>query len=243
MAIRNVINLLQPELLPQKAALTLFRVMLCWGLALLLMLMWWYNSDYQLRELNDKVQVLTVEKTKADKLLTQLENKLLGRKPDPLLLSKLETMKLFIANKQTLLGQLTNESGTYIAGFAVAMTELADFHSPDISLQHIKIALNDMTFAGVSRAPQALPKWLTQFEQSSVLSGQAFTYLTLWENEQQYTNFVVSTVPIDIDAETKRPMPNNPETTESAVNNKPSAVNQLTAGAEKVSVFSLLEKK
>ena len=186
------INLLQPELLPPNKVLTLNRVTVLWLFILLLMLTWWYSSSYQLTLVKSEVEQLTKQKEKSTKLLGKLEQEITRHKPDSLLQAKLDTMKLIIANKTALHARLTNGDGSYVSGFALAMTELSDFHSPDISLQHIKIAGEQITFKGVTRSPQAVPQWLAKFEQSSVLSGQVFSHFSLQEDEESQLHFVVS---------------------------------------------------
>ncbi|WDD98193.1 PilN domain-containing protein [Thalassomonas actiniarum] len=195
MAIKTAINLLQPELLPPKALLTLNRVLALWTVVLLLMLSWWYSSDYSLTQVKAEVGQLNSQKNKQTKLLEKLEQDITRHKPDPLLLAKLETMKLIVANKQGLHGQLTDASGSYVAGFSGAMTELAKFHSADISLEHISIAGKQISFEGSTRSAQAVPQWLANFEQSSVLSGQVFSDFSLAQDpdQEQHLKFKVST--------------------------------------------------
>ena len=73
------------------------------------------------------------------------------------------------------------------------MTELAQFHSADISLQHISIAGKQISFQGQARSAQAVPVWLANFEQSSILSGQVFSDFSLQQDEDQHLNFTIST--------------------------------------------------
>ena len=51
-----------------------------------------------------------------------------------------------------------------------------------------------MTFTGLARTPQAVPKWLAGFKQSKLLSGKAFVHFKLSKNEQNITEFVVSSM-------------------------------------------------
>ncbi|WDE04506.1 hypothetical protein SG34_024735 [Thalassomonas viridans] len=193
MEIKTGINLLQPELLPPEALITLNRVIIFWGLIFVLMSAWWYSSDHSLAEVKAEVAVLSAEKNKQTKLLEKLEQDITRHKPDPLLLARLETMKLIIANKEALHGQLTDVAGSYVAGFSGAMTELAKYHSADISLQHIRIAGDHMSFEGQTRSAQAVPKWLANFEQSSILSGRVFSDFSVTLDEEQQLVFKVST--------------------------------------------------
>ena len=49
-----------------------------------------------------------------------------------------------------------------------------------------------MSFTGQARTPQAVPAWLAGFQQSRLLSGKAFVQFKLAKNEQNITEFVVS---------------------------------------------------
>ena len=97
-----------------------------------------------------------------------------------------------IANKQHLHQQLTDPAQTYSAGFSSAMAELAELHNNNISLQSVNIGNGNMTFTGIARTPDAVPNWLSGFESSTFLSGKRFINFSLTENEQQLTEFVVS---------------------------------------------------
>ncbi len=192
MSNKHVINLLQAELLPQTPLLSLKRVVLIWGLTLVLMIMVMVIGQYQLTEAEHKNKQLKSEKTRQSTLQTDLAAQISKRRPDPRLVETLATLKFLITHKKAIYINLTDDSKTYVAGFAKAMTELADIHQRDISLQKIVIAHNDVSFTGVARSPDAVPLWMAGFKQASLLVGKSFTYFKLAENEQHYTEFVVS---------------------------------------------------
>ncbi|MBL4900179.1 MAG: hypothetical protein JKX76_11165 [Colwellia sp.] len=129
---------------------------------------------------------------KQDKLLASLTTQLTSRKVDSKLADKLATIKLLMSNKQALHGKLTNPNKTYVAGFATAMSELAQLHHQDIRLQTININNDNMTFSGLALTPEAVPAWLAGFENSLLLSGESFSHFKLSENEQHITEFMVS---------------------------------------------------
>jgi len=186
------INLLQPELLPEKVLLTLPRVVLLWVVALTLMIGWGVATDVQHQSLQEELKVLKKEKVKQDKLLASLTTKLTSRTVDRELEEQLSAMKLLMKNKKALYEKLTNPNKTYVAGFATAMDELAQLHHPDIRLQRININNDNMTFSGLALTPEAVPAWLAGFEKSLLLSGKSFSHFKLSENEQQLTEFIVS---------------------------------------------------
>lgn len=186
------INLLQPELLPEKVLLTLPRVALLWFAAFILMLVWGVVTDIQHQSLQEKHNVLKNEKAKQDKLMANLTKELTSRKVDSALTDKLTKIKVLMNNKKALHDKLTNPNKTYSAGFAVAMNELAQLHHKDIRLNTININNDNMTFSGVALTAEAVPAWLAGFENSLLLSGKSFSHFKLSENEQRITEFVVS---------------------------------------------------
>jgi Tfp pilus assembly protein PilN len=189
---KNSINLLQQDLLPKQVLVTLPRVVMLWCLALVFMLSWTFLNHYQVTELTAKSVALSQIKTNQDNLLVQLEDKLKANRADVTVLEELAMLKIVLKNKSVLLSELTDRTHTSVAGFASSMTELSLMHHKDISLQHVNITYQDLTFSGVARTPEAVPAWLAKFETSKFLSGKSFINFSLNENEQKLTEFLVS---------------------------------------------------
>ena len=189
---KNSINLLQAELLPKQAAVTLPRVVTLWSVVFLFMLSWTFLNQYQVSTLSTKHSALSQEKTKQTKLLAQLQDKIKANRASSKVIEELAMLKSFLKNKNVLLGELTDPTHTSVAGFASSMTELSMMHHKDISLQHVNITYQDLTFSGVARTPEAVPAWLAKFETSKFLSGKSFINFSLNENEEKLTEFLVS---------------------------------------------------
>ena len=186
------INLLQPELLPKKVLLTLPRAVSVCCLVLLIMLAWVAQTHYTQQSLKAQLAVLQQENLQQTSQQNTLATQLSARKVDRMLSDKLATLKLMMNAKQALHEKLTNGSNTYVAGFAGAMTDLAQLHHQDIRLVAININNDDMTFSGLALVPEAVPAWLAGFENSTLLSGESFSHFKLTENEQNLTEFMVS---------------------------------------------------
>jgi Tfp pilus assembly protein PilN len=189
---KYAINLLQADLLPPKIFWTLNRVVGVWLVALVIMLMVMLFVQLQLNSLNTEFQALNSVNTNQKMQLQNLELAVTKNRKDAQLLAQLSTTKLIIENKQHLHQQLTDPTQTYSAGFSTVMTELAELHDKNISLQRVNIGYGNMTFSGLARTPDAVPNWLSGFESSTFLSGKRFIHFTLSENEQQLTEFTVS---------------------------------------------------
>ena len=190
------INLLQAGLLPPKALLTLNRVVGLWLVVLVLMILLIFFVQLQSNNLNTEFQMLNSVNTNQKMQLQNLELAVSNNRKDTELLAKLKTVKLVIENKQHLHPQLTDPTQTYSAGFSTVMAELAELHDSNISLQGVNIGNGHMTFNGLARTPDAVPNWLSGFESSTFLSGKRFINFSLSENEQQLTEFVVSSAEV-----------------------------------------------
>ncbi len=186
------INLLQPELLSEKVLLTLPRVVIVWSLVLFIMIGWAAATKYTQYSLKEKLTALQYENTQYTKQLETLTTKLAAHKVDTKLSDRLATIKLLMNNKQALHAKLTNPNKTYVTGFAGAMNDLAKLHHQDIRLETININNDNITFTGLALTPEAVPAWLAGFENSLLLSGKSFSHFKLSENEQNITEFMVS---------------------------------------------------
>lgn len=190
---KNSINLLQAELFPKQALITLKRVVLSWLFVFTLMVIASVTTRFQINQQQTQLQLLSATKAEQKSQLMALELKVAQNKPKQALTDRLATLKRLMTNKKALYAELTNKKSTYVTGFAKAMTDLSAMHSRDISLQRVEINHNNMTFFGMAKAPESVPVWLAQFESSSVLSGVAFNHFSLHENDSNYIDFVVST--------------------------------------------------
>ncbi len=192
MSAKYSINLLQPELLPEKVLVTLPRVVAVWGLAFVIMLAWALFTHYQASQLSNQHSIVKQDYDKAQARASELEQQIATRRVDSHLAEKLAVMTLLMKHKHALHDKLTDPSRTFVTGFAAAMEELSAMHHQDIRLKEIHINNDDMSFTGLAKAPEAVPAWLAGFENSVLLSGKSFVHFKLSKNEQDMTEFVVS---------------------------------------------------
>lgn len=192
MTTKNSINLLQPELFPAPPLLTLPKVVGLWGGLLVIMVAWSvmtqisYNSSATIY-----AQVLK-EKQQKHRQAQELETKLTKRQVSPELRKSLEIIRLVIQHKDALLNKLSDSDEIFAGGFVMAMNDLSAMHHADIRLQKIQINAKKMKFSGLALTPQAVPEWLDGFKNSRLLSGKSFSNFKLTKNEQNITEFVVS---------------------------------------------------
>ncbi len=190
--IKSTINLLQPELKPDKPLVTLKNAVAVWTLTFLVMGALAFYTESQRQSYQEKVTDLTSENTKLIEQSEQLQQRLSNHKPSPELIAELETIRALSTDKRKLFEQLTNSEQSYITGFASAMQELSELHRSDISLQQISIQEGAILFSGHAKDAGAVPRWLNQFEQSSVLSGKAFQQMEMKElDDSPFIEFTV----------------------------------------------------
>jgi len=194
MTTKQSINLLQPEIFPEKALLTLPKMLGVWLILLLVMIVWAVLTDVNFRQSEAKYNDLFKEQQQKQKLVTELESQLKNRQVSADLMNKLGRIKLVMQHKDALLDKLTDSDETFAGGFVMAMNDLSAMHHKDIRLQTISINANNMTFTGLARNPQAVPAWLAGFKNSRLLSGKAFVQFKLAKNDENITEFVVSSI-------------------------------------------------
>lgn len=191
---KYTINLLQPELLPETPFVTLPRVVAIWIVSLIVMIALAFAANNRADTLMQKNNDIKAENAKLTANLALLEDEYKNSKTDPVLVERLAVLKQVMLNKKSFYTELTDTKRTYVKGFSVAMTELAELHYNDITLQQVTITNDDLTFSGIARKPNSVPQWLEGFEDSVLLSGKSFTKFQLNESEAGITEFVVSTV-------------------------------------------------
>ncbi len=194
MTTKHTINLLQAELFPQKPFLTLTRVMLAWGLSIAVMALWALLTEISYSESAATYDALLKDKQQKTQRVKSLEAQVQKRQVSAALTNELNSLQLVMRHKDALLTKLTNTNDTFAGGFVMAMNDLSAMHHKDIRLQTISINSTDMSFTGLARTPQAVPAWLAGFQKSRLLSGKAFVQFKLDKNEQNITEFVVSSV-------------------------------------------------
>lgn len=186
------INLFQDELIPDTPLLTLPRMLWLWLIVGLMMFGLASMLSYQESSLGSQAFDMQSQKRQQDEKIEELKLAMANHKPSAKLTAKLQTLQDLIANKKNVYGYLTNTEESYIDGFAKAMSDLALVHSRNISLTKISIDEQHVSFVGVARSADAVPAWLSKFEQSKVLSGRLFNHFELSENENNLIEFSVS---------------------------------------------------
>ncbi|MCJ8296308.1 MAG: hypothetical protein MJK15_18070 [Colwellia sp.] len=192
MTAKHSINLLQAELFPEQPLLTLSRVALAWLGLLVIMVVWAVVTEVTYSQSASRYDGLLKEQQQITKLANKLAAQVQNRQVSPALTQSLSTIKLVMQHKNALLTKLTDPNETFAGGFVMAMNDLSAMHHKDIRLLSISINANDMSFTGLARNPQAVPAWLAGFKQSRLLSGKAFIHFKLSQNEQNVTEFSVS---------------------------------------------------
>ncbi|TRX52814.1 PilN domain-containing protein [Thalassomonas sp. M1454] len=185
------INLLRDELVAQKTWLTLTNVVRVWAASFILFVLASVYSQYNYSSINSEYQKLNKKHVQLTNQLEQYEEVLSSRSIDTKLTNKLATLKFVFQNKQILHRQLTDQTQVQVSGFADIMTELASYHSREISLQKINIANGKINLSGLARSADSVPNWLTGFAQSAYMANKNFSHFNLSATDSGDIQFVV----------------------------------------------------
>jgi Tfp pilus assembly protein PilN len=194
MPVKQSINLLQAELYPQQALLTLNKIAMVWLALLIIMVSWAFMTQLSFSQSAIKHQALLQVKNQKQALSEQLEKQLANKQVSPALLIKFDEVKHMLSRKKALFAKLTDSEQTFSGGFVMAMNDLSSMHNQGITIQTISINGQGMKFTGLAKKPQDVPAWLNGFEKSRLLSGKGFANFELAQNEQGVTSFVVSSL-------------------------------------------------
>jgi Tfp pilus assembly protein PilN len=194
MPVKQSINLLQAELYPQQALLTLNKIAMVWSALLIIMVSWAFMTQLSFSQSAIKHQALLQVKNQKQALSEQLEKQLANKQVSPALLIKFDEVKHMLSRKKALFAKLTDSEQTFSGGFVMAMNDLSSMHNQGITIQTISINGQGMKFTGLAKKPQDVPAWLNGFEKSRLLSGKGFANFELAKNEQGVTSFVVSSL-------------------------------------------------
>lgn len=192
---KSRINLLQSELIPVKQILTLTNVALIWVLLLVIMLSLSAIKILEAKKINQQYSSIKGLNNTQKRTLVEMQNMLVNRKEDPALASELAKLKFVLKHKNLLKASLTNQDDTKVSGYAKVMTELARFHHKEIRLLSAQVSTSNISLSGITKHPEAVPHWLTNFEDASFLRGQMFANFSIVENEDKSVVFNVSTLP------------------------------------------------
>ena len=97
------INLLQADLIPKNALVTLPRVVMLWVVTFAVMFSWSLLNNYQMNKLMVQDQKLSRIKTSQDALLAKLEAQIKANRADTKVLEELAMLKLILGNKKVAL--------------------------------------------------------------------------------------------------------------------------------------------
>ena len=186
------INLLRDELIESKNILNLMNVVRVWVIFLLILLMISAFFSYQSSELETENRSLQTRNGQLSKQLDQYEALIENRRVDSKKVEQLNTLKFVFQNKKLIHRQLTDQTQVRLSGFANVMTELAEYHHPGISLEHVNIFNNSINIVGLAKNAETIPTWLTGFEGSQFMTNKTFNNFSITDDENGETQFMVT---------------------------------------------------
>ena len=113
----------------------------------------------------------------------RLELEIAARKPSQALVDKLQLAEQRLSLKQGLKGELLQRNAVVNPGYSQLLTELASVSDTSIWLSRISVREGVYEFEGFGQAPQNIPQWIERLKSSQILTGYAFSSMTLDRGE------------------------------------------------------------
>ena len=141
-----------------------------------------------------------------ERSVSELEEQVMNRTHDPVLVQQIENTKQRIGEHSLLLEAIETQVPLKQRRFSLLLSELADASQSSLWLTHIQVSENAMTFKGGVSSPQALPQWIQRLGGTASLSQQHFSSTTLL-NDEGNMQFTLSTEPASAMDVSKRGLP------------------------------------
>lgn len=186
------LNLLRGELVVEESWLKLDNLVRCWGALSLILLLFSGYLYFDNSSTKKQYDLLSKKQQQLTSKLERFEEIISNQTVSPQKQKRVNTLRFMLQNKQIIHRQLTDETQVRVSGFANVMTELATYHSPNISLQHVAINDDNINVYGMAKNAEAVPLWLTGFENSQFVSGKQFSQFNLEIQEDGSTRFLIS---------------------------------------------------
>lgn len=186
------INLYSAEFKPKKEKLNLAQLISINILVLVVMLILSFLSISERDEIQLQVQKIDSDIIVQRQNNVELANKAAKNITNPGLEQQLVILKSKLTYQQGVLALLSGLSDVKHSGFSILMTDLARLRDSDIRLQQIQLNNSEMTFKGLARNHQAIPRWVRQFNQGMSLQDRKFSQLHIGRNDNDDITFTLT---------------------------------------------------
>ncbi|WP_414829383.1 hypothetical protein [Alteromonas sp. H39] len=180
---KHRINLYQASFQPRLDLLSLSSVAAALGGLLAVMLITWVIMTAVASTAEEDLAALVSENQRLQIDVNAMQAVLAEREPDPVLTTKVNTLKNTLSKQDQLLEELASREVIRNTGFAQLLTDLAAQSRPDIWLQSVAVSESMMLLQGQVSQPEAMPQWLTRLAQTQSFSGRTFDSASVMREE------------------------------------------------------------
>lgn len=176
---KQVVNLYIERLQPIRESLSLNRLLLLWGMLLLLLVAGWLYLLWQLNGVNASVTVAEQQLSATQQQIQGLKSTLEQRKPSAVLVKEHERLLKSVEQKQQLLTFLSKQQQESRLLYSPVIQHLSDIDLPELWLTSFSLQPSQSEFHGVSLKAAAVAQWLERLRQNSYFQGQHFKEINL----------------------------------------------------------------
>lgn len=195
------INLYAAEFKPKKEILNLVQLISINILVLVVMFTFIYLAVSERNEMQAQMQQLDQDMSELRETNKELAEKAAKHIKNPGLEQQLVILNSRLGYQQDILSLLSGLSDVKSSGFSILMQDLARLRDRDIRLKRIQLNNNEITFEGLARYHQAIPRWVRQFKQGTSLQNREFSQLHIGRNDDDTITFTLTNSAKNEDAE------------------------------------------
>jgi len=173
------VNLYAASLLPERARLTLSRLLIASVSLLVLLVLTGAVLQYHASELNGQLSAARAELNAHNADLSRVTAQLQARQPRAGLVAEVEMARKRLDSFSRLAQVLDRDALLTQPGFSNLMADLATSADNQVWLQRFQLAQNQVLLSGQARRAAAVPAWLDKLGQQPSLQGRAVSQLSI----------------------------------------------------------------
>lgn len=184
------VNLYAPSLLPERARLTLPRLIVACVAVLVLAIAVGVMLNLQSRGLEQQLAAARDSQTQQSAELARLAAQVRAHQPRPELVAKVEQARKQLESFQRLTSVLDQDELLTHPGFSNLMADLASSADNQVWLERFQLARDQVLLSGQARRAAAVPAWLDKLGQQPSLQGRAVSQLSIKGEAGKPVHFV-----------------------------------------------------
>ncbi len=141
---------------------------------------------------NKEAQDLSTQAKAKRELVASLTEAQEQRKQDQKLVERIETEQQVLQMKQTILTQLDQRETQKANGFSELMSNLANYHQPNLWLTSVTLDERHLSLRGAASQSTAVPMWIEKLSSAPYFMGREFAGAKMLRVDDKQLDFVFS---------------------------------------------------